>query len=45
LNPKERALYYPLNRRLHEPHNQSGCFGEEINFFPVPRIEPLFHSD
>jgi len=44
-NPKERALNYPLNRRLHEPQSQAECFGKEINFFPMPRNETLFHSD
>jgi hypothetical protein len=38
-NPAERALYL-LNKRLGGPQNQSRCFREEINFFPLPIIEP-----
>jgi hypothetical protein len=31
---------YALNRRLGGPHNQSGRFGEEINFLPLSKSEP-----
>jgi hypothetical protein len=31
--------HYPLNRRHSQPHGTTGCFGEETNLFPLPRIE------
>jgi hypothetical protein len=31
--------HYPLKRRQNQPQGTSGCFGEEKNLFPLPRIE------
>jgi len=36
LYPRGKSPWYPLNRRLGEPHSQSGCGGEEKNSLPCP---------
>jgi hypothetical protein len=34
--------WYPLDRRLGEPQNQAGCFGEEANLPPLQGSESWF---
>jgi len=38
---RERAPWYPLDRRLGGPHSQSGCSGEENNSQFLPALKPL----
>jgi len=40
--------WYPLNRRMGGPQNQSGHFGQEKNLLPLqkfnPRPKPIVHT-
>jgi hypothetical protein len=40
--PRERAPFYPLDRRLGGPQSRSGRGGEEKNSQPPPAIEPEY---
>jgi hypothetical protein len=40
--PRGRSPRYPLSRRLAGPHNRSGRFGGQKNFFSMLVIEPRF---
>lgn len=40
LNHQGKNPHYPLNVWLSVPQSQTGCWGEEINFLPLPGTEP-----
>jgi hypothetical protein len=41
--PREKSFWYPLDRRLGEPQNQSGGGVEEKSAQPLPGLEPPDH--
>jgi len=44
LHPHGKSPLYTFSRWLGQPQDQSGCFGNEINFLSLLRMEPQFLS-